>query len=353
MVLGLFILLTRVYFWLLGARRRRLRTGEISLVYYQLGREDGEPWVLLHGLGSMAAGWAAVLRLLRRECRLFVPELSERGGSVIPGGAMGVRQGAEAVARLIESECGGRPATVAGLSLGGWLATRLALARPELVSRLVLIDAGGYRDQDWGEIERLTRVRDMAGVEELYGALFVETPWFMRLIRKGFLEVYQSRSVTGVLDSLKEADTFTAADLAGLRLPTFLVWGEKDGLFRLATARAMAAALPNATLEVLPGLAHAVHLERPHRLAAALQRIRRVRPSLPSSRTADEELRFAAGERKGGPRAAVDSVSEDDHVQKHQNPLQLRAARDRRRGPQGIASVRPQAVRLLEAVEGE
>lgn len=286
MLFYFFTLLTMAYLWLLGARRKRLQVGDISLVYYQIGPQDGEPWVLLHGLGSVAAGWGPVLRRLRGNCRLIVPELSVLGGSAIPGGGLGVRHGAEVVARLLESEFGGRPVTVAGLSLGGWLATRLALARPELISRLILIDAGGYRDQDWDEIERLIRVSDMAGVERLYGAIFARTPWIMRLSRGGFLKAYTSAAVTCVLDRLSEADTFTAVDLARLQMPTFLLWGEQDGLFHVETARAMLAALPHATLEVLPGLGHAVHIESPRRLATSLQRIRRSQAPRPALKTA-------------------------------------------------------------------
>jgi pimeloyl-ACP methyl ester carboxylesterase len=275
-----FTLLTMAWLWLLGARRKRLRVGEVSLVYYRLGParigpEEAEPWVLLHGLGSVAASWSPVLRAFRRDCALVVPELSEIGGSEVPGHGLGVRQGAEVVARLIEEEFAGRPVTLVGLSLGGWLAARLALERPELVSRLVLIDAGGYRDQDWEEIERLVRVRDMAGVEEIYGAMFTRVPWIMRISRAAFFKGYTSPAVTAVLDGLSQADTFGDEDLARLRMPTALIWGERDGLFRLATARAMAAALPNARLDVLPACGHAVHLECPRRLVAALQRFRR------------------------------------------------------------------------------
>lgn len=281
MVFYVFTLLTMAYLWLVGARRRRLQVGPVSLVYYRIGREDGEPWVLLHGLGSVAASWGPVLRRLRRDCDMLVPELSELGGSSIAGvegGGLGVRQGAEVAAQLIETEFAGRPVTVVGISLGGWLATRLALERPELVSRLVLIDAGGYRHQDWDEIERLVRVRDMAGIEELYRALFVKAPWIMRLSKAGFLKAYTSRAVTGVLDGLTEADTFDDDDLGRLRMPTTLIWGEKDGLFRLQAAQAMAAALPNATLQVLPGCGHAIHIEHPRRLAAALRSVRAQAP---------------------------------------------------------------------------
>src|SRR5436305_1061883 len=180
MAFYLFALLTMAYLWLVGARRRRLRIGRTSLVYYEVGPADGEPWLLLHGLGSVAAAWGPVMRRLRRDCRLIVPELSELGGSEIDGGAaggLGPMEGVEVIVRLLAERFGGRPVTVCGLSLGGWLATRLALAHPELVARLALVDAGGYRDQDWGGIERLVRVKDLAGVASLYGALFARVPW--------------------------------------------------------------------------------------------------------------------------------------------------------------------------------
>lgn len=275
MLLELFAFLTRCWLTLTGARQKRLRVGSVRLVYYVLGPEDGEPWVLLHGLGSVAATWGKTLVRLRRDCRLIVPELSSFGGSQIPGEALDIRDGARVIARLIEKEFGRRPATVAGLSLGGWLAVRLALARPELVARLVLINTGGYRQQDWEAIEQLVRVSDMTGVERLYAAFFVRTPWIMEHSRGGFLQAYTSPPVRGVLDRLGPEDTFDDEDLRQLRMPTALIWGERDGIFRVEGGRAMAEALPGATLDVLEGCGHAIHLECPERLADAILRVRR------------------------------------------------------------------------------
>lgn len=275
MALYLVTLITTFVLLLSGAKRRRLRVGPVTVACWVLGPAFGEPWVLLHGLGSVAATWGAVLFALRGRCRLIVPELSELGGSRVPAGGLGIRDGMDVVAALTEKEFDGRPVTVAGLSLGGWLAVRFALRRPDLVSRLVLIDAGGYRHQDWEAIEALVRVRDQAGVGRLYKALFVHAPWYMRLSRDAFLRGYTSRSVTGVLDDLSEEDTFDDDDLRRLRMPVALIWGEKDGLFQLDCARRMLAALPNATLEVLPGCGHGVHMECPRRLAAAVLRVRK------------------------------------------------------------------------------
>ncbi|HEX4963389.1 MAG TPA: alpha/beta hydrolase [Thermoanaerobaculia bacterium] len=267
-------------FWLrlLGARRRWLQHGEVSLAYTVIGPPGGEPWLLLHGLGSVGAGWAAVTRALRRDCRLVIPELSALGGTRTPTDCLEVRQAPEVLARLIELEFG-RPATVAGLSLGGWMAVRLALARPELVARLVLIDAGGYREQDWERIESLVRIDDLAGVDRLYRAIFHRVPWLLRVSRAAFLTTYTSTAVRHALDGLHESDTFRDEDLARLTMPTRVIWGEHDGLFFLETGRAIAAAIPRAELDVIPGSAHALHLECPRALAAALQRFRRATPA--------------------------------------------------------------------------
>jgi pimeloyl-ACP methyl ester carboxylesterase len=290
MLFRLFSLATALFLRLLGARRRVLKAGPVSLVYFVLGPEEGEPWVLLHGLGSIAASWSPVMRRLRRSCRMVVPELSALGGTECPGEGLGIAASAEVLQQVMDREFGSRPATLLGLSLGGWMAVRLALAQPQRVCRLALVDAGGYRDQDWDTIRSLVTVDDLAGVDRLYKALFVHVPWLMRVSRLTFLKAYTSRAVRGVLAGLSEADTFKDADLARLRMPTALIWAEHDGLFTVGTARAMAAAIPHATLEILPDCGHAVHLECPGALTAAIQRFRRTTSIEPT-------LRFTTGGR--------------------------------------------------------
>lgn len=280
-MLKLYALATSALLRMLGARRHRIEDGPVSLVYYSLGPARGEPWVLVHGLGAVAATWMPVMRALCGECRLLVPEMSALGGTQSPRAGLGVLRGARMVAKLIEKELGGRPVTVAGISLGGWTAVRLALRRPDLVSRLVLINSGGYREQDWEQIKALVTVQDLEGIDRLYKALFVRVPWFLRMSRDAFLRTFTSPSVTETLADLEEIDTFHDVDLARLRVPTAVIWGEHDGLFTVEVARAMAAALPHVHLEVLPDCGHAVHIECPARLVEAIQRFRRATAVLP------------------------------------------------------------------------
>jgi pimeloyl-ACP methyl ester carboxylesterase len=294
-LLRFYTILATLYLLASGARRRRLCEGDVSLVYYRLGplpwqrwrrwwrwrrrALPAEPWLLLHGLGSVAATWGRTLHVLRRDCRLVVPELSALGGTRAPGDALDLEQAVRFAARLIEEQLGGGPVTVAGISMGAWMAVRLAQTRPELVGRLVLIDAAGYREQDWKRIDGLVKVGDLAGVDRLYGAMFGTPPWVMRRSRLGFLRAYTSPGVRHLLATLGERDTYRDGDLARLAMPAALVWGERDGLFTLDVARAMAAALPDSRLYVLPGCGHAVHLECPRSLAGALLQVRRDLPA--------------------------------------------------------------------------
>ena len=282
MLLSSFTLATALVLLFLGARRKRLPLGdEVTIAYTVLGPRDGEPWLLLHGLGSVGSSWLPVLSALRRECRLIVPELSALGGTRSPGGGLNLRQGPAALARLLETELDGRPATVCGLSLGGWMAVRLALARPDLVSRLVLIDGGGYLHQDWARVQELVKVTDVAGVSRLYAALFVRAPWILRHSKAAFLAAYTSPGVKTILNETERRDAFDDADLARIEVPAGLIWGEHDGLFPVATAEAMARALPTASLTVIPGCGHALHWDCPERLVAAIQKFRRAtRPDL-------------------------------------------------------------------------
>jgi pimeloyl-ACP methyl ester carboxylesterase len=280
----LLALVTHVWLRLLGFRRLRRQVGEWRMVFYRKGRggerEVGEPWVLLHGLGSNALSWSAVARHLAPGSRVIIPELSRLGGSRGPRAGLAVAEGARVVAELLRRELAGEPATVVGLSLGGWTAVRLALAEPALVSRLVLVDSGGYRDQDWDAIRALVTIRDDADVGRLYGALFHRVPWLFRLSRSSFRRVFQSPVVKGVMDDLAETDLFGPQELARLQMPVAVIWGEHDGLFSAAVGRQIARHA-HGPFYLVSGVGHGLHWEAPERLVAAMEEARR---ELPASR---------------------------------------------------------------------
>ncbi|HXT50231.1 MAG TPA: alpha/beta hydrolase [Thermoanaerobaculia bacterium] len=277
MLMRLLALVTHVWLTLLGFRRLRRQVGEWRLVFYRKGR-GGEPWVLLHGLGSNALSWSPVARHLAPGSRVLIPELSRLGGSKGPRAALAVTDGAKVIAELLRRELAGEPATVVGLSLGGWTAVHLALAEPALVSRLILIDSGGYREQDWDAIRTLVTIHDDAGVRRLYGALFHRVPWLFRLSRTTFRRVFQSPVVTGVLEDLAETDLFGPEELARLQVPVAVIWGEHDGLFSAAVGRQIARDA-RGSFYLVRGVGHGLHWEAPEQLVEAMEEARRELPA--------------------------------------------------------------------------
>ncbi len=275
MLLRLFPLWTSSVLATLGARRRELEIDGGRLVYYEAGPADGEPWILLHGLASTTFCWQRVVRAMRRDTRLILPELSSLGGTLVPGSALNVPEGARALEALVEDRAPDRTVTLAGISLGGWMAVRFALERPDLVGRMVLVDAAGYEHQDWDRIQSLVEVDSLEDVDRLYGALFHRTPLLLSLVRRGFYRAYTSPAVRRILASTEEAHAYGPTELAAIQAPTLLVWGASDGLFLPEVGHAMQAHLPESELLVLDRVGHAIHWETPARMTEALQRFQR------------------------------------------------------------------------------
>ena len=275
MLLKLYFVFTAITLKLLGARRIRFENGDVTLLAYEIGPSDGEPWVLLHGMGATALSWSSDIIKLRKKVRLLVPELSGLGGTTAPGAGLNAPQGAEAVIALIEWWAPGKAVTLAGISLGGWMSVGIALDRPDLVQSLLLIDAAGYRDQDWERIRVLTDVSTLDDVDRLYRALFARTPFMFRMSRRGFLRAYSSPAVKHVLATTRPEDAYGPEELARIEVPTLLIWGEHDGLFELEVARAMEQHLPRARLVVIHDAGHAVHWERPRQMARVIDQFRR------------------------------------------------------------------------------
>jgi 4,5:9,10-diseco-3-hydroxy-5,9,17-trioxoandrosta-1(10),2-diene-4-oate hydrolase len=103
---------------------------------------EGEPLLLVHGLGGAAANWLAVVPLLLGGRRLLVPELPGHGGSAALPAAPSLNAYADRLGLLLERE-GLASAALVGHSLGGAIALRLSIRRPDAVNALVLAGAAG------------------------------------------------------------------------------------------------------------------------------------------------------------------------------------------------------------------
>jgi len=123
-----------------GFAERLVRYRTTPIRYFTAG--SGPPLVLVHGLGGAAANWRLVAPALAEERRVIVPELPGHGGSGPLLAAPTLDPYAEAVLSVLE-HAAALPAPWVGHSLGGLVALRAAVRRPEAVSGLVLAATAG------------------------------------------------------------------------------------------------------------------------------------------------------------------------------------------------------------------
>jgi len=225
-------------------------------------------WRRSHGDFSAVVGPAAEAGPLPS----WAPDLPGFGSSPAPPAVWGSPEYAAALIPLLE-EGGGpaAPVVVLGHSLGGRVAVALAAARPDLVGGLVLTGApvgpraaGAGRRPPVGyrlaralhargilSESRMERARQRHGSADYRAAEGVMRDVLVRLVNERYEE-----------------------SLAAIACPVELVWGDDDPEVPPAVARALAAALPGATLTFCPGAGHLTPLSVPAELRAAVERVR-------------------------------------------------------------------------------
>jgi 2-succinyl-6-hydroxy-2,4-cyclohexadiene-1-carboxylate synthase len=231
--------------------------------------------VLLHGFTNTGASWDGVTASLVQRYRPIAPDIRGHGGasSVRPVSLEGVLDDIGGLAA--------GPFALAGYSMGGRLALHAALAFPDRVARLILIGASpGIADPDDRERRRAADEHLAAEVQaatiEEFAARWARTPVLAEQPPEVLAAAHADRlrnSSAGLAAALRGLGSGALPSLwprlRELEIPVLLIVGERDEKFR-HTAERMRDALPAARLEVVRGAGHAVHLEDPEAVAAAI-----------------------------------------------------------------------------------
>jgi 3-oxoadipate enol-lactonase len=182
------------------------------------------------------------------------------------------------VAELAEdaAEAAGGPADVVGVSMGGYVALTLALARPELVRSLVLVGTGA------GGTERVPRADE---VRDVFREAFVTLPPGEYVRRTFPLTVRPDRVAALLEENVAQAAPHRTtaahtraclafydegAEVERIAVPALVVHGSDDRIVPVQNGRRLAARLPHADYVELPGYGHDLAQEAPDELAALI-----------------------------------------------------------------------------------
>jgi 2-succinyl-6-hydroxy-2,4-cyclohexadiene-1-carboxylate synthase len=238
----------------------------------------GSRLILVHGFTQTSRSWEPVAARFTGDHEVVAVDAPGHGGSadiaadLVSGG------------RLLGAA--GGTGTYVGYSMGGRLCLHLAVARPELVERLVLVSATAGLDDPADRAVRRASDEALANSLERDGLDAFLERWVAQPLFAGLadpdLSDRRRNTVAGLASSLRLAGTGTQQPLwdrlPELTMPVLLVAGADDAKF-VAAAERMASLLPNATLEVVASAGHTVHLERPEAFVALLEAwLARTRP---------------------------------------------------------------------------
>jgi pimeloyl-ACP methyl ester carboxylesterase len=260
---------------------------------------EGEPLVLVHGLGGAASNWLALAPLLVPGWRVLVPELPGHGGSEALPAAPNLNVFSDRVAELAERE-GFAPAPVVGHSLGGAIALRLAIRRPETVSSLILAAAAGISSGTRSARYALTITGILKPGRRIapHRRLVARSPVLKTLVFGRWGAADPQALPPEVADAFlsgaaRHTDTVSAAqalvrddprgDLDRVRCPSLVLWGARDHQLPIGDAFDYARRL-QARLRVIADCGHLLIGERPDACADAIEEFLAGEPAVPPRR---------------------------------------------------------------------
>lgn len=264
-----------------------------GLAYREAGPSDGPPVVLLHGYPESSFMWRHALTALGEHgWRALAPDLAGYGDSEPDPPGTWERHIAELDRFASELELG--QVVLVTHDWGVPIGLRWACDRPGAAIALVISDGGFFADRRWHDLANVMRTpgdgerliasytregfgEGMAGLsagitqealDEYWKAFADETR------RAGHLELYRS----GDFEKLVPYQ----GCLAGLDIPTLIVWGSEDRFASVKLARRFHDELPGSELEIFDGAGHFVWEDEPERTTEALVGFldRRVRGAL-------------------------------------------------------------------------
>lgn len=243
-------------------------------IYWKLlGSDDKPPLVLLNSIGTDMSVWDGCIDRLQADFRILRLDARGHGASDVPGGEYGLSELASDVVAVMDS-AGIQRAHIAGLSLGGMVAMRLALDAPDQVERLALVctsatmDAAAWQARiDAVRSGGMEEIADLAMERFLSRGFAARHPQTAAELRRNLL----SMNPTGYAGAAAAIRDMELLDRLGeIAAPSLVVTGTQDvSTPREPHGEVLARSIPAAEVAALE-CGHLAPIEVPAELAAGL-----------------------------------------------------------------------------------
>jgi pimeloyl-ACP methyl ester carboxylesterase len=253
---------------------------------------QGPVVVLIHGVAGRAAQWDEIVRLLATSHTVLAPDLLGHGESAKPRGDYSLGAHASGIRDLLVG-LNMEHASVVGHSLGGGIAMQFAYQFPERCERLVLVSSGGLGEDVHPMLRAATLpgsefvlpilahprlVEAAAVVPRALGKIGLRTGPDLTEIARGYQSLSNAEARSAFIHTLRSVidptgQRINASDRLYLasKMPTLIVWGERDRIIPVAHARPAHEGMPGSRLELFEHAGHFPQLDDPLRFAHTLE----------------------------------------------------------------------------------
>jgi pimeloyl-ACP methyl ester carboxylesterase len=256
-------------------------------------RDQGNPQrpalLLIHGFGSSLETWEPWVQQLQEDYRLLSLDLPNHGLTRIPPGYRLDQTSFADVCAEFAALLGVEKYTAIGNSMGGHTAWQLALRHPDRLQALVLIAAGGWSDPNRSEKPPLVfRILGNGYVAPLLADLDPKM-----LVRNGLEGAFADKSMVTnrmidrytdlalapgrrqlIVSRPRNANPdarATQEKLAAIKVPTLIMWGDKDIVVPVTGAQKFKDAIPGSSMIIYQGLGHVPYEEAAENTARDLK----------------------------------------------------------------------------------
>lgn len=239
-------------------------------VYYEISGQGSQTLLLFNGLTMSTLAWGLMTPALEQCFRVLRLDFQGQGQSEQTTADYYplAQQADDAAALLIQ--LGIDSVYLVGLSYGGMVAQHFARRHPQRVQRLLLASTLAWSDSvneqiaaSWGNAEQAggADLRFDISLPWLFSSRFFSTASTMLPDLRRISALTSWLPIQRIIGGVLQHDA--RSWLNELRLPTHIIVGDEDRLTPPYQARLLQQGIPGATLTILPGAGHAIHLEAP------------------------------------------------------------------------------------------
>ena len=231
-----------------------------NIHYFEVGQ--GPTVILLHGLGGAKEFWLANIGALAPKYHVYAIDQIGFGQSDKPLLDYKIATFADFLYGFMQEEKIAK-ATLVGSSFGGWIATDFAVQHPEMVDKLVLVDAAGLT---WQAPLPDLNPSTIAGWRTLIELVFYDKKMVSdEGVMQAFAQHMRNNDGYTIQRTVASfaSPQFEDGKLASIHAATLVVWGRQDELIPLASGEKLRDGIAGAKLLVFEHCGHVPQIEKP------------------------------------------------------------------------------------------